>query len=111
MNEEDTSAPGTTVRVDPGLLRGFAGRLDTEADAVTALDTAGIFTAAATALPGTGFGPPAQRAADLTAACLRRVSDRLTTIADTLRTSAGDYEMTEAEVTEALTIVGPETAV
>ncbi|MGW0004870.1 type VII secretion target [Nocardia grenadensis] len=110
MNEE-ASAPGTTVRVDPGLLRGFAGRLDTEADAVTALDAAGVFAAAATALPGTGFGPPAQRAADLAADCLRRVSDRLTTIADTLRTSAGDYEMTEAEVTEALTTVGMETSV
>ncbi|MEV0367257.1 type VII secretion target [Nocardia fusca] len=110
MNEE-TSTPSATVRVDPGLLRGFAGRLDTEADAVTALDTTEVFAAAATALPGTGFGPPAQRAADLTASCLHRIADRLTTVAATLRTSAGDYEMTEAEVTEALTTVGLETAV
>ncbi|WP_416563737.1 ESX-1 secretion-associated protein [Nocardia testacea] len=110
MNEE-TSAPGATVRVDPGLLRGFAGRLDTEADAVTALDATGILAAAATALPGTGFEPPARRAADLTASCLHRIGDRLTTIADTLRTGAGDYEITEAEVTEALTTVGLETAV
>jgi hypothetical protein len=110
MNEE-TSTPSATVRVDPGLLRGFAGRLDTEADAVTALDTTEVFAAAATALPGTGFGPPAQRAADLTASCLHRIADRLTTVAATLRTSAGDYEMTEAEVTGALTTVGLETAV
>lgn len=110
MNEE-TGAPSTTVQIDPGLLRGFAGRLDTEADAVAALDAAGVLTAAASALPGTGFGPPAQRAADLTAACLRRIGDRLTTIADTLRTGAGDYEMTEAEVTAALGTVGPETVV
>jgi hypothetical protein len=108
---EETGTPSATVRVDPGLLRGFAGRLDTEADAVTALDTTEVFAAAAAALPGTGFGPPAQRAADLTASCLHRIADRLTTVAATLRTSAGDYEMTEAEVTEALTTVGLETAV
>ncbi|MGW1743446.1 type VII secretion target [Nocardia sp. NPDC001965] len=110
MNEE-TNTPGTTVRVDPGLLRGFTGRLDSEAAAVTGLDTAGVLAAAATALPGTGFGPAAQRATDLTASCLHRIADRLTTVAATLRTSAGDYEMTEAEVTAALTTVGLETAV
>ncbi|WP_328388664.1 ESX-1 secretion-associated protein [Nocardia sp. NBC_00416] len=107
MNEDETGVPDAAVRVDPGLLRAFAGRLDTEAGAVTTLDVAGVFAAAAGALPGTGFGPVAQRAADLTASCLHRV----TTVAATLRTSAGDYEMTETEFDRALTTVGLDPAI
>lgn len=109
MNEGESGTPTAPVRVDPEVLRAFAGRLETEAGAVGALDTAGMLAAAAGALPGTGFGPPARRAADLTAACLQRIGDRLGTVAQALRTSAGTYEMSEAEFSETLTTVGLDT--
>lgn len=104
MNEGETGT--TTVRVDPEALRGFAGKLETEAGAITALDSTDALAAAAGALPGTGFGAPAQRAADLTASCLQRASDRLTTVAGLLRTDAGTYEMSESDFTATLATVG-----
>ncbi|MGW0183450.1 type VII secretion target [Nocardia sp. NPDC003345] len=105
MNEGETGTT-TAVRVDPGTLRAFAGKLETEAGAITALDSTDALSAAAGALPGTGFGVPAQRAADLTDACLRRASDRLTTVAALLRTDAGTYEMSESDFAAALATVG-----
>ena len=106
MAETNAGTPSATTQVDPEALRTFANRLDTEAGAVTGLDTGSALTTAVTALPGTQFGPAMQRAADLTASGMGRVADRLSTVADTLRNNAGSYEMTEAQFSDALTTVG-----
>lgn len=106
MSEGENGTPTSTVEVDPEALRAFAGRLETEAGEIEALHTAGVFEAAAEALPGTGFAAPAQRAADLTAAAVQRIAARLTTVAEQLRDDAGRYEMTETEFSTALATVG-----
>ncbi|NEW41294.1 ESX-1 secretion-associated protein [Nocardia cyriacigeorgica] len=97
-----------TVRVDPEVLRGFAQQLGTEAQNVTGLGTAedANISGAITALPGTTFGTAAQRACDATGQCLQRISDRLTTVADSLRNTAGAYELTEADFEQKLKTIG-----
>ncbi|WP_280234247.1 WXG100 family type VII secretion target [Nocardia cyriacigeorgica] len=97
-----------TVRVDPEVLRGFAQQLSGEAQNVTGLGTAedAKISGAVTALPGTTFGTAAQHACDATDTCLQRISDRLTTVADSLRNTAGAYELTEADFEQKLKTIG-----
>lgn len=105
MSENESS---TTIRVDPEVLRSFAGQLSDEAGNVTGLGTAedANISGAVAALPGTTFGTAAQHAVDATGKCLQRISDRLTTVADSLRNTAGAYELTEADFEQKLRTIG-----
>ncbi|NEW31649.1 ESX-1 secretion-associated protein [Nocardia cyriacigeorgica] len=104
MSENDTS----TIRVDPEVLRSFAQQLGDEAGNVIGLGTAedANISGPVTALPGTPFGAAAQHAVDATGKCLQRISDRLTTVADSLRNTAGAYELTEADFEQKLRTIG-----
>ncbi|WP_181724435.1 type VII secretion target [Nocardia gipuzkoensis] len=105
MVEQNQSGPATTMQVDPAALRSFAQTLRTEATSVTDLGGDG-FGAVAGALPGTDFGPVAQRANDAAHRCLERIGSRLTTIADNLHNAAGKYELAEDDFAAKLRAIG-----
>ncbi|MBF6302535.1 ESX-1 secretion-associated protein [Nocardia amamiensis] len=106
MVERNQSPPATTMQVDPAALRSFAQTLRTEATAVTDLGEGEGFAAAVTALPGTEFGPVAQRAGDAVHRCLGRIGTRLTTIADNLHNAAGKFELAEDDFAAKLRAIG-----
>ncbi|GAA5044157.1 type VII secretion target [Nocardia callitridis] len=99
-------APAQQMHVDPEALRAFATALGTEASTITGLDSGDSFTAIATALPGTEFGPVAAHAADAAHRCLRRIGERLTAIADSTHDAAGKYELAEADFAANLRSIG-----
>ncbi|MEV6324198.1 type VII secretion target [Nocardia sp. NPDC051787] len=94
------------MQVDPAALRSFAQILRTEATAVTDLGEGEGFAAAVAALPGTDFGPAAQRANDAVQRCLGRIGTRLTTIADNLHDAAGKYQLAEDDFAAKLRVIG-----
>ncbi|MGQ4596844.1 type VII secretion target [Nocardia sp. R6R-6] len=106
MAEQNQPQSATTMQVDPAALRSFAQTLRNEATAVTDLGKGEDFAAAVGALPGTDFGPAAQRASDATHRCLERIGARLNTIADNLHTAAGKYELAEADFAAKLRAIG-----
>ncbi|WP_280476700.1 type VII secretion target [Nocardia asiatica] len=106
MVEQNQPGPATTMQVDPAALRSFAQTLRTEATSVTDLGGAEAFGAVAGALPGTDFGPAAQRANDAAHRCLERIGSRLTTIADNLHDAAGKYELAEDDFAAKLRAIG-----
>ncbi|MFE7746005.1 type VII secretion target [Nocardia sp. NPDC057455] len=105
MVEQNQQQPATTMQVDPAALRSFAQTLRTEAASVTGLGGESL-GAIAGALPGTDFGPVAQRANDAAHRCLERIGSRLTTIADNLHNAAGKYELAEDDFATKLRAVG-----
>lgn len=105
MVEQNQPLPATTMQVDPAALRSFAQTLRTEATSVAELGGEG-FGALAGALPGTEFGPVAERANDAVHRCLERVGSRLTTIADNLHNAAGKYELAEDDFAAKLRAIG-----
>ncbi|MEU6833093.1 type VII secretion target [Nocardia beijingensis] len=109
MVEQNQSQPATTMQVDPAALRSFAQTLHTEATSVAGLGGEGCgegFGAVAGALPGTDFGPVAQRANDAAHRCLERIGSRLTAIADNLHNAAGKYELAEDDFAAKLRTIG-----
>ncbi|MEV0359352.1 type VII secretion target [Nocardia sp. NPDC050697] len=101
---ESAGNPSEAIRVDPDVLRTFAQRLGAEAAAVTGLAAGEPF--AVRALPGTGIGAAAEAAGVALDGALQRIGARLTTVAGTLRTAAGGYELNEAEFAHRLGTVG-----
>ncbi|WP_051175590.1 type VII secretion target [Nocardia exalbida] len=106
MVEQNQSQPATTMQVDPAALRSFAQALRTEATSVTDLGAGEGLGVAVGALPGTDFGPVAQRANDAAHRCLERIGSRLTTIADNLHNAAGKYELAEDDFAAKLRAIG-----
>ncbi|MGK8520691.1 type VII secretion target [Nocardia asteroides] len=105
MVEQNQPRPAS-MQVDPTALRSFAQTLRTEATAVTELGAGESLAAAVGALPGTDFGPVAQRANDAAHRCLERIGSRLTTIADNLHNAAGEYELAEDDFAAKLRAIG-----
>ncbi|MET9030333.1 MULTISPECIES: type VII secretion target [Nocardia] len=106
MVEQNQSQPATTMQVDPAALRSFAQTLRTEATSVADLGGGESLGAVVGALPGTEFGPAAQRANDAAHRCLERIGSRLSTIADNLHNAAGKYELVEDDFAAKLRTIG-----
>ncbi|MBF6375609.1 ESX-1 secretion-associated protein [Nocardia farcinica] len=99
-------AQNAGLQVNPAALQTFATNLGAEAGELAGLGAGTAFSTAVGALPGTDFGAVAQQSADVVNRCLARMGERLTTVADSMRTAAGSYEMAEADFTRALTTIG-----
>ncbi|MBF6207325.1 ESX-1 secretion-associated protein [Streptomyces gardneri] len=103
---EQNQPQAATMQVDPTALRSFAQTLRTEATSVVDLGDGEDLAAVVGALPGTDFGPVAQRANDAVHRCLERIGSRLTTIADNLHNAAGNYELAEDDFAAELRTIG-----
>ncbi|QIS15971.1 type VII secretion target [Nocardia arthritidis] len=103
---EQAQQPVTGVQVEPDALRKFADMLRAEAKTITDLNAGAEFGNAVNALPGTDFGGAAQQAKDAVEKCVGRIGDRFTTLAESLHTAAGAYELTQDDFTAKLKTIG-----
>ncbi|WP_227997167.1 type VII secretion target [Nocardia australiensis] len=94
------------MQVDPGALQSFAQNLGTEAGAVTQLNAGEGFGVASNALSGTEFGGAVTQATDVVDRCLKRIGERLTTVAENMHNSANAYELTEEDFATKLRTIG-----
>ncbi|MBF6330443.1 type VII secretion target [Nocardia transvalensis] len=92
------------VRLEPGTLVTFAKNLRDEAGTVAKLNSG--LANAATALPGTTWDATCQQAKDSVDKALRRIGDRLTTLADSIEQAGKVFIQTDEQFADDLAKVG-----
>ncbi|PWD43454.1 hypothetical protein ACN93_09490 [Gordonia paraffinivorans] len=98
------------VKVDPDLLRGFAGIAEGSGAAVGSCGLSEAFARVAACLPGSETAFYASAAADAVREPIRALASCYATAAAATRTAAGVYEATDDELAAGLSKieVGPE---